>query len=216
MRKLVLVGGGGHAKVLISALKKVGSYELIGYTDVRDSGELLGIPYLGKDSILGKMKETIVNCCAAIGVGKVGVNEKRMQFVDGLVGLGFRLPVVISPHAVVNEGVIIGEGSVIFDGAVVNTGTVIGRASIINSNSTVEHDCIIGDNVHVAPGANLSGGVSVGHNCMIGTGANIIQGIGICADCLIGAGSTVIKDITISGVYVGNPAKKLKKEKING
>jgi sugar O-acyltransferase (sialic acid O-acetyltransferase NeuD family) len=210
MRKLVLVGGGGHAKVLISVLKKSGSYELIGYTDVRDAGELLGIPYLGADSVLKKLKGTITNCCAAVAVGKVSVNEKRMRIFDRIVGLGFRLPVIISSHAVVNEDVTIGDGSVIFDGAVVNTGTIIGRASIINTNSTVEHDCIIGDNVHVAPGANLSGGVSVGHNCMIGTGANIIQGIGICADCLIGAGSTVVKDITIPGIYVGNPAERIK------
>jgi sugar O-acyltransferase (sialic acid O-acetyltransferase NeuD family) len=210
MRKLVLVGGGGHAKVLISVLKKSGSYELIGYTDVRDSGELLGIPYLGTDSALEEIKETLADCCAAVGVGKVSVNEKRMQIVDRLALLGFRLPVIISPHAVVNEDVTIGDGSVIFDGAVVNTGTIIGRASIINTNSTVEHDCIIGDNVHVAPGANLSGGVRVGHNCMIGTGANIIQGIGICADCLIGAGSIVVKDVTIPGTYAGNPAKRIR------
>jgi sugar O-acyltransferase (sialic acid O-acetyltransferase NeuD family) len=210
MDRIVVVGGGGHAKVLISVLKKSGSYELIGYTDVRDSGELLGIPYLGTDSVLEKMKETIADCCAAVGVGKVEVNAKRLGIVDRLVGLGFRLPVVISPHAVVNEDVTIGDGSVIFDGAVVNTGARIGRASIINTNSTVEHDCIIGDNVHLAPGANLSGGVSVGHNCMIGTGANIIQGIAICADCLIGAGSTVVKDITIPGTYAGIPASRIR------
>lgn len=208
--RIVVVGGGGHAKVLISVLKKSSSYELIGYTDVRDSGELLGIPYLGTDSVLETLAETNVGCFAALGVGKVTVNEERMRLADRIVGLSFRLPEVISPHALVNEDVTIGDGTVVFDGAVINTGARIGRASIINTNSTVEHDCVIGDNVHLAPGANLSGGVSVGHNCMIGTGANVIQGIGICADCLIGAGTTVIKDITTSGVYVGNPAERIK------
>jgi sugar O-acyltransferase (sialic acid O-acetyltransferase NeuD family) len=210
IERIVVVGGGGHAKVLISVLKKSSGYEPIGYTDVRDSGELLGMPYLGTDSILEKLRDTIKDCCAAVGVGKVTINAKRMQLVRKLIRLGFRLPAVISPHALVNEDVTIGDGTVVFDGAVVNTGARIKRASIINTNSIVEHDCVIGDNVHIAPGASLSGEVRVGDNCMIGTGANVIQGIGICADCLIGAGTTVVNNITIPGVYVGNPAERIK------
>jgi UDP-perosamine 4-acetyltransferase len=207
---IIVVGGGGHAKVLISVLKKTGKLEVAGYTDVRNAGELLGVPYLGTDSVLEEMIAVNPSCCAVIGVGKVGLTDKRMQIVVRLAEMGFGLPTVISPHAVVNEDVAIGDGTVAFDGVVINTGSRIGRAVIINTNSTIEHDCAIGDNVHVAPGASLSGGVQVGDNCMIGTGVGVIQGIRICCDCLIGAGAVVVKDITVSGVYVGNPAKKIK------
>jgi len=210
MDRIVVVGGGGHAKVLISVLKKISSYELIGYTDVRDSGELLGIPYLGPDAVLEKIREPLTDCCAALGVGKVTVAENRMRLVNRLVEMGFRLPAVVSPHAVVNENVTIGEGAVVFDGAVINTGAWIGRASIINTNSTVEHDCRIGGNVHIAPGANLSGGVRIGANCVIGTGVNVVQYVSICDGCLIGAGAVVPRDIIEPGTYVGNPASKIK------
>ena len=210
MHKLVVVGGGGHAKVLISVLKKTRTFELAGYTDTRDAGGLLGVPYLGTDSVLEEMITTNPSCFAVIGVGKVGLNDNRMQIFARLVEMGFRLTAVISPHAVVNEEATVGDGTVVFDGVVINTGSRIGRAAIINTNSTIEHDCGIGDNVHVAPGASLSGGVQVGDNCMIGTGVGVIQGIRICCDCLIGAGAVVVKDITVSGVYVGNPAKKIK------
>ena len=206
---IIVIGGGGHAKVLIGILKKSGAYELVGYTDVRDVGKLLGVPYLGTDSVLEQMSARIPDCCVAVGVGKVELNKNRLKIVDRVLGLGFRLPAVLSPHAVVNEDVKIGDGTVVFDGAVINPGARIGRASIINTNSTVEHDCVIGDNVHIAPGANLSGGVHVGTNCIIGTGASVVQYVSICDDCLIGAGAAVSRDIREPGTYVGNPVRKI-------
>jgi sugar O-acyltransferase (sialic acid O-acetyltransferase NeuD family) len=208
---IVVVGGGGHAKVLISVLKKGGSFELIGYTDMRDCGKLLGVPYLGSDAVLAKMIAATPGCCAAVGVGKVRLNENRMDLFHRLGVLGFRLPVIISPHAVVNEEVSIGEGTVVLDGVVINTGARIGRASILNTNSTVEHDCVIGDNVHLAPGADISGGVCIGSNCIIGTGASVVQYVGICGGCLIGAGAVVPRDIHEPGTYVGNPARRIKR-----
>ena len=87
--RIIVVGGGGHSKVLTSILKKTGRYELLGYTDVRDAGDLLGLPYLGTDSVLEKMSNTIADCCAAVGIGKVTLNEKRLRLMDSLVGLGF-------------------------------------------------------------------------------------------------------------------------------
>lgn len=207
---IIVVGGGGHAKVLISVLKKGGSFQLIGYTDMQGCGKLLGVPCLGSDAVLEKMIAATPGCCAAVGVGRVRLNDNRMDLFHRLGELGFRLPAIISPYAVVNEEVAIGEGTVVLDGAVINTGARIGRASILNTNSTIEHDCAIGDNVHVAPGATLSGGVRVGDNCLIGAGADVIQGIHICSDCLIGAGATVVKDITKAGIYVGSPARRTK------
>ena len=92
----------------------------------------------------------------------------------------------------------------------VNSGTVAGGLCILNTNSTVEHDCRLGDNVHVAPGATVSGGVTIADDCMIGAGSTIIQGVTVCPSCLIGAGSIVIKDLDIAGVYVGNPARRVR------
>ena len=88
--RIIVVGGGGHAKVLISVLKKIRDFDLIGYADMRDSGELLGVPYLGTDLIMEQMIATSPSCCAVIGVGKVGLNDKRMEIFDRLVGMGFQ------------------------------------------------------------------------------------------------------------------------------
>ena len=209
MDRIVVIGGGGHAKVLISALKKSG-YEVTGYTDRMNRGSLLGIFYLGDDGVLPGMIRNDGAGKAIIGIGKIDLSDMRIRIQQELSAIGFDFPVIISPSAVVNEEVALGPGTVVFDGVVVNSGTEMGQACIINTNSTVEHDCRIGDNIHIAPGVTLSGGVTIGNNCMIGTGANVIQSVSICEGCLIGAGSTVVKDITIPGTYVGNPAKRIR------
>ena len=209
MASIVVVGGGGHAKVVISVLKKA-SYQVAGYTDRQDRGPLLGIPWLGGDGVLPGVLGTHPGCGAVIGVGKIDTARLRLALQDDIAGLGFDFPVIVSPHAMINEEVTLGAGTVVFDGVVVNSGAETGRGCILNTNSTVEHDCRLGDNVHIAPGVTLSGGVVVGRNTMIGTGATVIQSVSICEDCMIGAGSTVVRDITVPGTYVGSPARRIK------
>lgn len=209
MDRIVVIGGGGHSKVLISVLKKT-AFAIAGYTDRHDRGTILGVPYLGDDSILRELIRNHGRCQAIVGVGKIDASKLRLTLQIEFEALGFDFPAIISPRGVVNEQVALGEGTVVFDGVVVNSGSEIGRVCIINTNSTVEHDCRIGDNVHIAPGVTLSGGVTIGHNTMIGTGATVIQSVSICEGCLVGAGSTVVKDITVPGTYVGSPAKRIK------
>lgn len=209
MQPTVVIGGGGHAKVVISILKKLG-YAIDGYTDDHDRGTILGIPRLGSDSSLSGLIERNQCLAAVIGIGKVDASDIRLSLQRRFTKLGFAFPVICSPHAVVNEEVTLGAGSVVLDGVIVNSGTTIGEACILNTGSIIDHDCIIGANVHIAPGVTLSGGVTVGDNCMIGTGTSLIQSVKICAGCLIGAGSTVVEDISVAGTYVGSPARKIR------
>jgi len=209
MGKIVIIGGGGHAKVIIGVLKKNKDWSILGFTDSEDKGPILGARYLGNDDVLREVIREEKECCAVIGVGYVRINDTREKLMEHTRGLGFAFPVIISQDSIVNEDVSFGEGTVIFDGALVNVGTSVGRCSIINSHSTVDHDCVIGDFTHVCPGAHLSGGVVVGSKVIIGTGASVVQYVNICDNCLIGAGTVVIKDIKEPGVYAGNPARLL-------
>lgn len=208
MAEIVVIGGGGHAKVLMSLLKKLG-WEILGYTDERDRSAILGAPYLGDDVVLPDLLSTHQNCSAMIGLGKIDESAARAGLHGELRALGFDSPVVVSPRAAVNEEVELGIGTAVFDGVVVSSGVVAGSICILNTNSTVEHDCRLGDNVHVAPGATVCGLVAIGNDCMIGAGSTIVQGVTVCAGSLIGAGAIVVADIDIPGVYVGNPARRI-------
>ncbi|MCK6615663.1 MAG: acetyltransferase [Ignavibacteriaceae bacterium] len=209
MEKLVIIGGGGHAKVLINILKKSALFDIIGYVDFRDSGTLLGVKYLGNDEKLSDINlQGIKN--AVLGVGQVSVSEIRFNIVQKVKKVGFTFPSIISKNAIINEEVLIEEGSQVLDGVVINPGVRIGKFSIINTNSTIEHDCKIGSYCHISPSAVLSGGVEVGDFSMVGANAVVVQCKKIYSRCLIGAGSVVTKDITEEGVYIGNPSKVLK------
>lgn len=209
MEKIIIIGGGGHAKVLISIIKKSLQFELAGYVDINDQGEILGAQYLGDDNKLKEIfSQGIFN--AGVGVGQVTVTQKRFDIVQKIKEIGFKFPVIVSKDAIVNEDVLIGEGSQLFDGAVINSGTRIGNFSIINTKATVEHDCTVGDYCHVATSAVLSGGVEVGDFSMIGSNSVIVQYKKITSKCMIGSGCVVTKNISEEGVYIGNPARKLK------
>lgn len=208
--KIVVIGGGGHAKVIINTLKKLGNFEILGYTDLIDNGLILGIRYLGTDNVLSKIIEDFPNCKAVIGISGVTISDKRRVIYSMLKELGFDLPIIISPTALVNEDTSIGEGTVILSGAYVKVDAVLGKCVIVNTGSIIEHDCKLGDFVNVTAGAIVGGGVEIGDNSMVGVGAKIIQYKKITKNCLIGAGTVVIRNINEEGTYFGVPAKKIK------
>lgn len=210
MEKIIVIGGGGHAKVVMTVLKKLGHYEVWGYTDREDQGTILGFSYLGSDEILVDTVKRPAGCAAILGIGKIDASGSRRVLHGKIRSLGINFPVICSPHAIVNEAVTLGAGTIVLDGAVVNCGAAIGRISILNTSSTVDHDCLIGENVHIASGVTISGGVTIGDDCLIGAGASIIHSINICGGCLIGAGAVVVRDVTEPGTYVGNPARRIK------
>lgn len=207
--KIIIIGGGGHSKVVIDHVKRLGVYEILGYTDLIDKGLLLGVKYLGTDEVLSKIINTHKNCKAVIGIGNVILSDKRFKIYSMLKQLGFELPVIISKNAIINEKVKIDEGTVVFDGVTINACSSIGKCTIINTGVIIEHDCQLGDFVHIATGAVLSGGVKVKNNSMIGSGATIIHDKTIGENCLIGSGSVVTKNLLYAGIYVGIPAVKI-------
>ncbi len=209
MPRIVLLGGGGHAKVLAGLLQKTG-WDIAGYTDKVDRGDLLGVRYLGTDARLGDLLAGEPGCAAALGLGKLDAGDTRLALALRLTALGFAMPAIVSPHAVVNRDVDLGAGTVVCDGVVVGSGTRAGRACILNTHATIDHDCRLGDDVHVAPGAVLCGGVAVGDHCLVGSGACVIQGVRIGPRVLVGAGATVVDDLTEPGNYVGSPARRLR------
>lgn len=208
MDSIVVVGGGGHAKVVIGVLRRL-SWDVLGYTDAVDRGAVCGAVHLGDDAMLPEILSTHARCAAVIGVGKVDASPLRILLQKKVEAMGFFVPVVVSPTALVNEEVTLGSGTAVLDGAIVNSGTECGRGCIVNTNSTVEHDCRLGGNVHVASGATVCGGATVGNDCLVGAGATVIQGVRICDGCLIGAGAVVTRDLETPGVYVGVPAERV-------
>jgi sugar O-acyltransferase (sialic acid O-acetyltransferase NeuD family) len=209
MSEFIVIGGGGHARVVISILRKLKEHSVLGYTDGTDRGSVMGAPYLGPDSSLPSMISGLRQPLAVLGVGQIGLGRARQELWDKLVACKVHFPSVLSPDAIVNPSVTGGEAATVMDGAVINCGVALGRGVIVNTNSTIEHDTVLGDWVHVAPGATVCGEVTIGPYSMIGAGATVIEGKKIAPCCVVGAGATVVHDLTEPGIYVGSPARRI-------
>lgn len=201
MKKVIIVGTGGHAKVVADIVKSSGDTLLGFFDDFSEEKEFLGAP------ILGKLERYVdfPNAYIVIAIGSARAREKiadRMKTAKWYTAIHAKA--VISP-----THVRIGEGTVIMPGAVVNSCAVIGKHCIINTGAIVEHDNKIHDYAHISVGAKLAGAVNIGSCTWVGVGASVSDHVDICADCMIGAGTVVIKDITDAGTYVGTPAKKI-------
>ncbi len=207
--KIVIVGGGEYANGVISLLKRFYSYDILGYTDVKDKGEIFGIKHLGDDSVLWKIKEKYQNCKAVIGIGMLKISKVRNKIYEMLKDLDFELPVIIAPTASISNGVKIGEGTVILENAIIYTNAVLGKCCMIHPNAIVEHDCVVGDFVSFATGAIMAAGTKLGSNSLLSVGAVVVAHKNICDNVFVGAGSVVINDITVEGSYFGVPARKV-------
>jgi len=195
-KKIVLVGGGGHCKVVMDAIESAGEFNIYGIVDssLPKGTPVLNTEVLGKDDILPELfREGIVH--AFIGVGSIGNCDIRKRIYKNLKDIGFNLPVIIHSKAVVSKYVEYGEGAFVAAGVVINAGTKIGKNAIINTSSSVDHDCEIGDFAHIAPGAILSGGVKVGDNTHIGLGASIVQYLTLEENSFIKAGALITESV---------------------
>lgn len=202
-KDVIIIGAGGHAKVIADIIYKSGD-NLIGFLDdnLANKGKEI---YLGK-KVIGTTKDIEIynKNYFIIGIGNNSI-RKKINNENNL-----KLYTAIHPSAIIAQDVKIGTGSVIMAGVVINPGTVIGKNCIINTSSSLDHDNLLEDYVHISPGAHLAGTVSVKEGTWICTGATIINNITIAQNNIIGAGSVVIKDINEeNGTYVGVPVKKL-------
>jgi len=206
-KQIVLVGAGGHCKVVVDTIMAAGEYEIVGIVS-RAPGEkdVLEKKIIGNDS---KLPEIFKAGCtkAFIAVGGLGNPGIRVKLDEHLKHIGFSLPVIKHPAAYVSGSARVGEGTFIAAGAVIQPGSVIGRNCIINTNSSVDHDCEVGDFAHISPGAALSGGIKIGARTHIGTGTSVIEAKTIGADAVIGAGSVVVTDIPAGSKAYGNPCR---------
>lgn len=205
-RPVIILGAGGHARVLIDALLAT-SREISGIVDpdpALKGARILGLPVLGGDEVVTQFPPADV--LLVNGLGSVGSPVRRQKIFERFKGMGYSFISVVHPSAVVATQVELGEGGQIMAGAVIQTGSRIGANVIINTRVSVDHDCMIGDHCHLAPGVTLSGGVKIGSGCHLGTAATVIQGITIGEGTVVGAGSLVLKDVAAALTVYGSPA----------
>jgi sugar O-acyltransferase (sialic acid O-acetyltransferase NeuD family) len=198
--RIVILGAGGHSKVVIATAEAAG-YDIEAVYD--DQTELWGRELLGY-SIEGPLEAASQKRCRAVLA--VGSNAARGDLVERIRERWISL---VHPAAYVHRSVVIGAGSVVFAGAAVQPDAVIGRHVIVSTGATIDHDCEIGDLAHIAPGAHLAGNVTVGKGTLIGIGATVMPGRSVGDWSVVGAGAVAATEIPGGSSWAGVPARLL-------
>jgi UDP-perosamine 4-acetyltransferase len=209
--KLVMLGSGGHARVLQQTLRDVG-FELHGYVAPRDvdsrlapTDEGVEVEWLGYDANLlefDREAHLLVN-----GIGSAGSLHVRKAVFEKFSEAGFNFLQIVADTAIVSDSANLLEGVQVLTGAIVGVDAFIDEDTIVNTGAIVEHDAVIGRSCHISVGAKLAGEVAIGQGSHIGIGAVVIQGVQIGENCIIGAGAVVIRDVPDNHMAVGVPAQ---------
>ncbi len=208
MKPLIILGAGGHSKVLVDIARitnRIIKGITVGTSCNKLNQDFENCELLGDDNIIYKYSPNDVELVN--GIGSIGNSNPRVKLYEHFKDKGYKFATLIHPSAVISNSVKISEGSQIMAGVVIQTVSIIGENCIINSNSSIDHDCVVKDHVHVAPGSVICGDVTIAKGSHIGCGSIILQGIKIGESSLIAAGAVVNKDIPSDSVAKGLPAK---------
>jgi sugar O-acyltransferase (sialic acid O-acetyltransferase NeuD family) len=200
---VIIVGAGGHAKVVLEALRRCGT-EILGLVDrdpEKTGKSLLGAPVIGGDDAIAEYAPHDIRL--TIGLGPI---SQRRKLFDAFKDQSYEFANVIHPAAVVSDSAKLGEGVQIMAGAIIQADARIGDNVIINTGASVDHDCVIGGHVHIAPGATLAGGVQIGAGSLVGAGSTILENVSVGANCAIAGGAVVISDVADNETVAGVPA----------
>ena len=201
MCNVIIIGAGGHAKVIADIVIKSGD-KLLGFLDDCKTGKVIG-----DYEVIGKTTDVLNFSDDTEFIIGIGNNRVRKDISEKY---NLKWYTAVHPSSQIGLDSTVGEGSCVMANSVISPNCKIGCHCIINTAAVVEHDSVIGDYVHISPNATLCGTVSVGNLCHIGAATVVRNNISIADDVIIGAGGAVVKDINKSGVYAGVPVKLLK------
>lgn len=205
MKNIVIIGAGGHTRSSINLLKQYFSNASFSIYD--DNYNYKVEEYI-EDIKVVDIISNINNSAQNIFLS-IGDNKKREEYFNSFNKIIIKENLVHA-SSYLEKNLKLGSSNQIFANTYVNSYAEIGGNNIINTSAILEHEVKIGSHNHVSVGAKLCGRVSLGNRCFVGAGAIVIDKISICDDVVIGAGAVVVKNITESGTYIGNPAKKIK------
>jgi UDP-perosamine 4-acetyltransferase len=209
--EVLIIGAGGHGKVVLDILRATPAYKPVAFLDADPAlagTTLAGLPVLGQVNLLPKLRQQQKLKHAIVAIGD---NRSRQSYIKNLRDHDFTLVSALHPAAHISPTARLGQGVVVCPTAVVGTEAQVADGVIVNTGAIVDHECLVEDCVHLAPGSLLAGRVRVQQGAFVGLGAKVIQCLTVGPWSTVGAGATVIRDVPPGVTVVGTPARPLQK-----
>lgn len=188
MKKLYLIGGGGHCAACIDVVKLEKTYDLKGIFDISDKigTQLNGVPFIGTDADIPKYVSA--DAYFLITLGQIKTPEIRKKIYSEITRVGAQLATVVSPRAYVSESATIGAGTIVLHDALINANAVVGVNCIVNTKALIEHDSLIGDHCHISTAAVVNGSCIIGDGSFVGSNSVLKEGLNIPNNSVLSAG----------------------------
>jgi len=208
VKKLVIIGAGGHCRAVISTVMRQQKWNIQGIIDLdyhQQKEEILGV------SVVGGVEYVLsLDCKEVCLIIAVGDNNQRRGLMQEMDERGFELPNIIDPSAYISQNLNIGKGNYIASMAHIGPCVTIGNGNIINTHANIEHEAAVGNYNNIAPSAVLCGRSFVEDQVLVGANATILDNKYIVKDTVIGAGSVITQNIEKEGrVVVGVPGREV-------
>lgn len=201
MKKVVIIGSGGHA-VSVANVVVASGYSIKCFLDPGKVGqEVLGYRIVADTASLESASVYYV-----VAVGDNFVREKMIEKMATEIPID-RFINFIHPTACIGINVKLGYGNVVMPNATIGPSSVLGDFCIVNTNSSIDHDCVMENFSSIAPGAHTGGNVKIGFRTAISIGAIVKQGIVVGDNAVVGASSFVNVDVGDDSIVYGVPAK---------
>ena len=206
-KPVIIMGTGGHAKVVADALK-LSRIEILGFVtpDLEAGTKFCGKIVLGNDEVINQYSSDEIELVN--GVGSLPRTNLRWRLAEKMRKQGYRFAIVIHPDTVIASDVRLDEGVQVMAGAVIQPSAKIGQDSIINTGVLIDHDCNVKRNCHIAPGVVCNGGVVIGNNTHLGTGTLVTEYKVIGSNCTIAAGTVIYKDLVDNVTLIQSKQQK--------
>jgi UDP-perosamine 4-acetyltransferase len=205
----LIVGAGGHGRVVLDAIRAAGQYLPVAFLDADPSlagTRIAGLEVMGQINALPRLRQKKIRH-AIVAIGDC---RSRQSYARMLLDQGFELINAVHPAAVVSPTAALGHNCVIAAGAVIGTEAKICNSVIVNTGAVVDHECTVEEAAHICPGALLAGRVQVQEGAFVGLGAKVIQCLTVGRFATVGAGAVVIRDVPDFATVVGTPARVIK------
>jgi acetyltransferase EpsM len=211
LAKLIIVGGGEHARVVAQvARSRPDCWSVEGFVDLQlcsqTQGEM-GLRRLGEDKDIDTLLRQDSARLLVLGVGKGPGSDHRRQIVKRIAARGERWASVIDASARVYSGVRVGKGVVVMPGAMINCGATLGDHCVVNTGAIVEHDVQVGEFVQIAPGAAVGGAAVLEKDSYVGLGARIRDHVIVRTGATVAMGAVVVADVGERTTVMGVPAR---------
>lgn len=220
IKECVIIGSGGFGREVLFLLQDINKsetqntyYRILGFCNneqVTYGTECNGVKILGDEIEVLKTyyNKTGQKLNVFLGIGNINLKKKIVDKIKDLA----EFPTIVHPNVILDSLTTkIGQGCIITANNIITCNIILKDFITCNLSCTIGHDCIIENYSILSPGVNLSGNCYIGEGVYLGTNSTILEKKTIGKNSIVGAGAVVTKDVPENCVFVGNPAKELKR-----